>query len=93
MSHLPRDANGKLPAFTFPGGYSILYLCKDGGTVCADCANSDDFTAEDDSSGQEVNEQLQWILTDAFVRWEGPTEYCDHCNKALESEYGDPESL
>ena len=34
-----RDKDGKLPAFAWPGGYPIIYICDDCATLCADCAS------------------------------------------------------
>jgi hypothetical protein len=83
---LQRKSNGQLPGAAFPGGYSILYLCEDGEILCPQCANG-----ENDSDASETAEDPSWRLVAAFVHWEGPEDYCSHCNKILPSEYGDPE--
>lgn len=84
---LPRDANGKLPAVAWPGGYSVVYLCADGAFLCPACANG-----ENGSEASEFSEEKQWKLIKADVYWEGPTEQCAHCGRDLESEYGDPDA-
>ena len=69
-------SNERLPTYSFPGGYSILYLTKGGDVLCSDCANDDDEPTE---------------LT-SFVRWEGADIECAECNATLASDYGDPEA-
>lgn len=77
------NEKGKLDAIAFPGGYSIRYLCEDGETVCANCAN--EALADPDCwEGQRPHT--------AFIHWEGPPITCSHCNEELPSEYGDPEA-
>ena len=77
---LQRNDKGDLDFWAWPGGYRILYLCADGETVCAKCANE---RKPDEWQGQEP--------VDAYIDWEGPGTHCAHCNKFMESEYGDPE--
>jgi len=82
--------DGKLPAYAWPGGYPILYLFSNGEVCCPSCASgengsearidSDDMLAVDD-----------WTLVGYFVHYEGPGEYCAHCNAVTDSAYGDPE--
>lgn len=39
-SNLPqRDSEGKLPAYAWPGGYAVAYVCNDGEYLCATCVN------------------------------------------------------
>jgi len=37
---LPRDAQGNLEEFVWPGGYPIYYLDGDGTILCQTCANA-----------------------------------------------------
>jgi len=77
---LPRDYNGELSLYAFPGGYRILYLTKNNDVLCGDCA-------------RESETEYQWDFNDlpyaAFIHWEGDPLYCAECNKVLESEYGE----
>ena len=82
-----REFDGKYPAFTSVGCYTVVYLTKDGGTLCADCANG-----ENGSDASETADDPSWRLVDADVYWEGPTLQCDHCNADIESSYGDPDA-
>ena len=86
ITMLPRDDNGLLESYAWPGGYALVYYTVDGGTLCPDCARmaeAEGLTAIDDP---------QWTLGAASVQWEGPTTVCDHCGKELPTEYGDPDS-
>ena len=82
-----RDENGKFPAFAWPGGYPVIYLCADGGVLCPACANGENGSeASTDSDAPQ-----DWRLLANTVHWEGPPAICDHCNAQIESAYGDPE--
>ena len=81
--HEIRQADGKLPTFAWPGGYPVLYLAKDNGILCPNCANQ--FTPERDN-----DEQLEPVAY--FIHWEGAPEQCEHCHVQVESAYGDPDA-
>ena len=76
------DGTNHLPAYTWPGGYPILYYDRDGFFLCALCAEKlwkdEDATSDDKPTG-------------ADVYYEGPTWFCTQCNKEIESAYGDPD--
>ncbi len=77
IKKIERDSNGKLPAYAWPGGYPIIYLTRDGLTICPACANRD------------VDSQEEVIAADVY--YEGPTLTCEDCETAqIESAYGDP---
>ena len=70
--------------FAWPGGYAILSVMDDGGTLCFDCL-------QNESVHEDPAISDGWRYTAHYIHWEGESTYCDHCNKVLESEYGDPE--
>lgn len=72
-----RDADGNLPAYAWPGGYPIIYLTRDGLTLCPACANDAD-TSDPVVAGD--------------VYWEGPALICDDAGETIESAYGDPDA-
>lgn len=74
-----------LPAFAWPGGYPLFYLCHDGGVLCPDCvnANIDLISSKDRDS--------QWDVRSVLVNWVSDLT-CDHCGKKIESAYGEVES-
>lgn len=85
--------DGKLPAITFPGGYSILYLTVDGDSLCPDCANGDaGWTLDEPEDDDTLRMDGERIVCE-FIHWEGAADYCAGCNKDLPSEYGDPDAV
>ena len=80
-----RDA---LPAYAWPGGYPLAYLCSDGGTLCPACVNRE-IDNIDDSTRRKLRDG--WQLAGIDVHWEGPALTCDHCGKDIESAYGECE--
>lgn len=68
--------NNGLPAYAWPGGYTILYYCASGDILCADCATKALDEGDDDPP-------VAYSTYD-----EGEDEVCADCNKVLESSYG-----
>jgi len=62
---------GKLPEHSGLGHYSVMYLCKDGGVICAKCAN-ENLKLTDDP------DDPQWYITDIVSEFENPID-CDNC--------------
>jgi len=73
----------ELPAYTWPGGYPLIYLTRGGDTLCADCATKD------------IRAWMYGESDDPPIAfgpyYEGPVIQCDDCNRDIESAYGDPE--
>lgn len=88
-----RELLDQFPDFTFshlfweryvwPGGYEIYYILHDCGVLCHNCAN-DELMRTIDPDFHD------WYIVDSDVLWEGPSIYCDHCNREIQSAYGDP---
>lgn len=72
-------------AYAWPGGYEIYYIVHDGGVLCHNCAN-DELMRTIDPDFHD------WYIVDSDVLWEGPSIYCDHCNREIQSAYGDPDA-
>jgi hypothetical protein len=70
-------ADGRLPAYAWPGGYPIVYLTRNGLVLCPDCANK-----PEDEYGDPA------VAGDVF--WEGAPMECGDCGRQIESAYGDP---
>ena len=77
------DGNGTLPAYAWPGGYPLFYVCEDGGILCAgdECANGKEAKDADPDDGQ-------WLIVASDIHWEGDPLTCDHCGGSIESAYG-----
>jgi hypothetical protein len=83
-----RDENGNFPAFAWPGGYPIYYLCADGGILCPQCANKE-------SAVKEADEHLdypdfdQWRIVAGDINWQDVSLTCDNCSQRIESAYSE----
>jgi len=76
--------SSKLEGYAWPGGYPLFYITQDGGALCPDCAReaeSEGLTSDPDDP--------QWYIIACQTNLENTTLYCDHCNKHIESAYGD----
>lgn len=70
-----------------PGDFvPVLYIMRDGATLCATCINSllpeIDPTTTDDPA---------WRIERWALHYEGPPESCDECCQEIEALFGDPE--
>ena len=72
-------------AYAWPGGYPILYLMDDADVLCSDCVNSNLNPAHFGGIADG------WRVEGRDIYWEGAPMHCAHCDKAIESAYGDPE--
>jgi len=70
-----------LPFYSEWGAYPIIYLTKDNSVLCADCATR---------SLYRLAEEFDPV-TDCGPYYEGTPEYCDDCNRIIESAYGNPD--
>lgn len=76
------NENGNRDTFAWPGGYPIYYLAKDCEPICANCANKEEFLIAD-------TDDKQWYIVAQKINWEDTSLQCAHCNKQIESAYGD----
>lgn len=84
---LPRDRDGKLSAFAWPGGYELHYLADDGGMFCYQCANGENGSLASNLADPGTG----WRIVGWGFHWEGEPEYCSHCSREIRSEYGVPD--
>ena len=80
---LPRDTDGKLSAYAWPGGYPLYYVDRENSCLCVKCARESD---EDES------EVPQYKPVEADVNWEDASLYCDQCSDRVESAYAEDEA-
>lgn len=54
---LPRDTDGKLSSYAWPGGYPLYYLDGENAVLCPDCANKmeTDSGWDDSQKAESVN--------------------------------------
>ena len=86
MNRLPRDDDGQLSKWAWPGGYPVFYVCRDSGVLCPDCARE---AEKEGLTGDEYDPQ--WNIVAAEVNWEDPELFCDNCGGRIESAYAEDE--
>lgn len=70
------------PAYAWPGGYNLYYVTKDGGCLCAKCANENlNMTLDKDYD--------QWFIVGQEINYEDPDLQCDNCYGEIPASYGD----
>ena len=70
------------PAYAWPGGYTIYYVTKDGGCLCAKCANENlNMTLDKDYD--------QWFIVGQEINYEDPDLQCDNCYGEIPASYGE----
>lgn len=74
---LPRDDDGKLSAYAWPGGYPIYYFDAEGNVLCPTCANKDGYSSP---------------VVAADVNYEDASLFCDDCSTRIESAYAEDEA-
>lgn len=70
--------------------YPTLHLMKDGESICDACMESEQSSILHATLHPEYRDH-QWQYVTTYEHLEGPAEFCAHCNKQVESAYGDPE--
>ena len=85
-AELREGHGGQLPAYAWPGGYPLFYLCADGACLCPACVND----ASNDA-GPHRDDDASWRIVAYDTHDEGPPIVCAHCNGAIFSSYGDPD--
>lgn len=82
----PKNPDGKYPAYAWPGGYPLLYICADGGVLCSACANG----LNGSLASSEADEN-QWRIEGSEIYLEGDPEPCTHCGVVIHPAYEDEE--
>lgn len=73
---LARLFEGRLPWYTWPGGYGMLYLSSDGVKLCPQCAQKL-------LDQEEVTHKLYPVAWAAD--WDGERIRCNRCNDTIDS--------
>ena len=73
---LPRDENGQLLSYVWPGGYPIYYLDGENSVLCADCARESD---------EDEIESFRPCASD--INYEDLNLYCYACNERIKPAY------
>lgn len=85
LERMRKDNGGTLPAFVWPGGYTIVYIMQDGETMCAACANGENGSEARLSDSPDDAPRDGWRIDGYGIRGGAEdAEWCCHCNKELE---------
>lgn len=74
--------------FTWPGGYPMYLICQDGEALCFECARKN---AREIISAIRNRNAPDWRVTMLDINYEDVDLECAHCNKPIESAYGEVE--
>lgn len=77
--------NGNVQSHAWPGGYPLYYLMQDGEAICPACVSSNRKLINEAFADHDP----QWNVLGVDANWEDENMYCCHCNKKIESAYGD----
>ncbi len=86
---MTRNEDGSLPAYAWPGGYPLYYICQDGGTLCPACANGGNGSLAYTDKSPDGIDDSQWKVVGQEVNYEDDSLFCDHCNAQVEAAYVD----
>ena len=72
--------------YAWPGGYPLYLVTSDGAALCVDCAKQE-YKQIVYAIRHNLNDG--WRVEAVDVNYEETDLYCDHCNKQIESAYGE----
>jgi len=72
--------------YAWPGGYPVMLVLADGACLCFDC-----YKSQYGSIAGEIGDSYNtgWKPAGVDINYEDTDCYCAHCNKQIESAYGD----
>lgn len=73
--------------YAWPGGYQKILIMSDGEVICPDCARSE-YRQISNSTRHKLRDG--WSAEGVDIFYEGASINCAHCNKQIDSAYGDP---
>lgn len=72
--------------YAWPGGYPLYFICDDGGALCCACVKTERRNILESISNKARD---GWNVRGMDINYEDSELTCDHCNKAIESAYGE----
>lgn len=79
------ENGGTVPAFAWPGGYPLFYVCKDGGVLSPEAVQAELALV----LAAEADGDDQWHVIAMDANWEDTNLYCDHTGNRIPSAYAD----
>ena len=87
MKTLQQAREAARNTYAWPGGYPLYLLCADGEVLCPDCAKKE--WKQVAYATKHPGTDKQWEIAAVDVNWEDESMRCAHCDKHIESAYGD----
>ena len=72
--------------YAWPGGYPMFGICSDGGALCIDCMRKE---YRQIAYARKHSLRDGWRVDAVTINWEDTDLTCEHCNKSIESAYGE----
>jgi hypothetical protein len=72
--------------FAWPGGYPLFAITSDGGCLCPKCV-TDNYRIIRESQRDDSHDG--WQVEAVEINYESEDLYCDNCNDAIPSAYGE----
>ena len=72
--------------YAWPGGYPRFAVMTDGEALCVACVRGNYRQVYRDTRD---NSRSGWAFAGSQINWEDHDLICAHCNKPIESAYGD----
>lgn len=79
------DDDFTVARYSSVGCYPIYYLAGYSGVLCGGCVEVN----LDECADLSEEADPQWSVVAHDVNWEDQHLFCDHCNKRIESAYGE----
>lgn len=86
--NLPRNDDGTLASWAWPGGYPIYYITKDNGVLCPTCANKQEAKDVEGKDDPDYFMLASEQIVAADVNWEDSSLFCD-CGVRVQSAYAE----
>lgn len=72
--------------FAWPGGYPLFFIASDSEALCFDCVRKEFAQVARSMIG---NYRDGWAIVACDINYEDNDCFCAHCNKQIESAYGE----
>lgn len=78
--------------YAWPGGYPLAVVMVDGECICPQCARKEwRQVVRNTLMSRREGSDSSWCAAGVDVNWENDSLYCAHCNRQIESAYGEGE--
>ena len=76
--------------YAWPGGYEKIFVCSDGGTLCAQCVRENFREVLEEVKDTDPHAATGWRVDGVFLDCDTDSEVtCDHCGRVIVEEWKD----